>query len=135
MPVVSVSLPDDVVDDMDRTIQDLGAKGRSELVRAALRAYTAPDVPEGHVHGSITIAYPHGEEARVSEVRHAFHDVVLSMMHTHCDPEQCMDVLLVGGDARRVSELQRTLERMRPVQRAALTLVPKPAAGADDGAP
>ena len=135
MPVVSVSLPDDVVEQMDHTIKAMGARGRSELVRAAVRAYTAPKIPAGHVHGSITIAYPHGEEARVSEVRHAFHDVVLSMMHTHCDPEQCMDVLLVGGDAGRVTELQRTLERMRPVQRASLTLVATPTADADDAAP
>jgi CopG family nickel-responsive transcriptional regulator len=130
MPVISVSLPDDLLVRVDDVIKTTGAKGRSELVRAALRAYTLPAIPSGHAHGSITIAYPHGEEARISEVRHAFHDVVLSMMHTHCDPGQCMDVLLVGGEATRVAELQRTLERMRQVQRAALTLVPKPKAGA-----
>ena len=135
MPVVSVSLPEDVVDAMDHTIEATGAKGRSELVRAALRAYTAPRTPEGHVHGSITVAYAHGDEARISEVRHAFHDVVLSMMHTHCDPGQCMDVLLVGGDAARVTLLQTTLERMRPVQRAALTLVATPTDDADADAP
>ncbi len=127
MAVVSVSLPDELVEEMDRSIKQTGAKGRSEWVRAALRAHVAPEVPRGHAHGSITLAYPHGEEARVSEIRHAFHDVVLSMMHTHCDPEQCMDVLLVGGDAERIIALQRTLERMRTVQRAALTVVPKPA--------
>lgn len=131
MPVVSVSLPDELVKQMDRAIDEAGAKGRSEMVRAALRAYTAPKTPEGHVHGSITLAYAHGDEARISEVRHAYHDVVLSMMHTHCDPGQCMDVLLVGGDATRISALQRTLERMRPVQRAALTLVATPTADAD----
>jgi CopG family nickel-responsive transcriptional regulator len=74
----------------------------------------------GHMHGSITISYPHGKEARISEVRHAFHDVVLSMMHTHCEKETCMDVLLVGGDAKRIQNLYETLRRMREIQKAFL---------------
>lgn len=121
MRVVSVSLPTDLVKDVDRALKDTSAKGRSEFVRTALRQYLQSlTVPEGHMHGSITISYPHGKEARISEVRHAFHDVVLSMMHTHCEEEICMDVLLVGGEAERIQSLFETLRRMRDIQRAFL---------------
>ena len=67
--------------------------------------------------------YPHEKEARISEVRHAFHDVVLSLMHTHCEPETCMDVLLVGGAPERVQGLAATLERMRDVHRSRLVVM------------
>lgn len=122
MPVVSVSLPDDLVADLDRAIQAGGYKGRSEYLRAALRHYLqdATRLPPGHAHGSITVVYEEGHEARISDVRHAYHDVVLSMMHTHCEPELCMDVLIVGGPAHRLQALQDTLERMRDVRRARL---------------
>ncbi len=123
MSVVSVSLPDDLVRDMDGAIES-NYRGRSEFVRAAIRAHLLPEVPRsGHVHGSVTVTYPHGEEAAVSEVRHAFHDVVLSLMHTHCEPEVCMDVLLVGGDAARITALHQALQRMRVVRRAALVVM------------
>jgi CopG family nickel-responsive transcriptional regulator len=123
--VLSASLPDDLVADMDAAISGGSYKGRSEFVRAAVRdRLTTSHPPAGrHVHGSITVLYPHEREARISEVRHAFHDVVLSLMHTHCEPETCMDVLLVGGAPERVQALASTLERMRDVRRSRLVVM------------
>lgn len=122
MPILSTSLPATLVSEMDRAIAAGDYKGRSEFVRAALRdRLQAQHPPAGrHMHGSITLVYPHGKEARVSEVRHAFHDIVLSLMHTHCEPETCMDVFLVGGPPARVHALAQTLERMRDVTRSRL---------------
>lgn len=125
MAVVSVSLPDDLVAEVDAAIAAGHYKGRSEFLRAAARDRLGTHhLPTGrHLHGSITILYPHGTEARISEVRHAFHDVVLSLMHTHCEEETCMDVLIVGGPPARIQALQATLERMRDVQRSKLALM------------
>ncbi len=122
---LSASLPDELVDAMDAAIAGGSYRGRSEFVRAALRdRLTTSHPPAGkHVHGSITVLYPHEKEARISEVRHAFHDVVLSLMHTHCEPETCMDVLLVGGSPQRVQDLAATLERMRDVRRSRLVVM------------
>lgn len=125
MAVVSASLPDALVAEMDVAIAAGSYKGRSEFLRAAIRDHlheTQP--PQGtHVHGSVTVVYPHGKEARISEVRHAFHDVVLSLMHTHCEEETCMDVLIVGGAPKRLADLQATLERMRDVKRSRLVVM------------
>lgn len=134
MAVVSVSLADDMVQQMDHAAAQEQA-GRSAYVRAAIRARLQDARLEGHAHGSITVAYGHGEEARVSEVRHAYHDVVLSMMHTHCDPGQCMDVLLVGGDAERIQRLHQTLEQMRAIDRAVLVILPSRVGDEDAAAP
>lgn len=125
MAILSTSLPDDLVDEMDVAIAGGGYKGRSEFVRAAVRDHllNRPKVGGKHVHGSITILYPHDREAKVSDVRHTFHDVVLSLMHTHCEPETCMDVLLVGGPPERVQALAQTLERMRDIKRARLVVM------------
>ncbi len=125
MPVVSVSLPDDVVEGMDEAIAAGDYQGRSQYMRAAVRHYLQDRTkPVGqHIHGSITIVYAHDKEARISDARHAFHDVVLSMMHTHCEPELCMDVLIVGGPADRITTLTETLERMRDVERCRLVTI------------
>ena len=123
--VLSASLPDELVAELDAAIAGGAYKGRSEFVRAAIRDRLATSHPPTgkHIHGSITVLYPHEKEARISEVRHAFHDVVLSLMHTHCEPETCMDVLLVGGSPQRVRDLAATLERMRDVRRSRLVVM------------
>lgn len=125
MAILSASLPDDLVAEMDAAIAGGGYKGRSEFVRAAVRDHLGnrPKVGGRHVHGSITILYPHDREAKVSDIRHAFHDVVLSLMHTHCEPETCMDVLIVGGAPERVQGLADTLERMRDIKRTRLVVM------------
>lgn len=125
MAVVSASLPDPLVAEMDAAIARGSYKGRSEFLRAAVRDHLQVSHPPAgrHVHGSVTLVYPHGKEARISEVRHAFHDVVLSLMHTHCEEETCMDVLIVGGTPQRLADLQATLERMRDVKRSRLVIM------------
>jgi len=125
VPVISASLPPDSVRDMDSAIARGGYKGRSEFLRAAVRDHVqGRALPTGkHVHGSITMLYPHDKEPRISDARHAFHDVVLSLMHTHCEPDTCMDVLIVGGPPARVQALQDTLERMREVRRSRLVVM------------
>lgn len=130
MDVISVSLPSDLLAEMDRLIAANGFRGRSELVRTALRRMAQESQDPGpHIHGSITISYPEGKEARISEVRHAFHEVVLSLMHTHCEDDVCMDVLLVGGEAGRVLGLAETLRRMRDVSKCQLVQVSSRKAG------
>jgi CopG family nickel-responsive transcriptional regulator len=125
MAILSASLPDALLGEVDAAIAAGDYKGRSEFLRAAVREHLLNrTTPSGrHVHGSITILYPHDKEARVSDVRHAFHDVVLSLMHTHCEPETCMDVLIVGGPPARVQDLADTLARMRDVHRSRLVIM------------
>jgi CopG family transcriptional regulator, nickel-responsive regulator len=125
MAILSTSIPDTLVQEMDAAIERHGYKGRSEFVRAAIRNHLQgqPGIKGKHVHGSITVLYPHEKESRISEIRHAFHDVVLSLMHTHCEAETCMDVLIVGGAPERVQELGATLERMRDIHRSRLVIM------------
>lgn len=124
MPIISLSLPDELVSDMDHAIAQGTYKGRSEFLRAAIKTHLQQTpTTHGHIHGSITVTYPHGKEGRLADVRHAHHDVVLSMMHTHCEPETCMDVLIVGGPSERVTALQETLTRLRDVHRSQLVVM------------
>lgn len=122
MAVVSASLPDGLLAEMDGLIGEGKYKGRSELLRTAARFLMQHRhaIPSGHLHGTLTLLYREGHDARISEVRHAFHDIILSLMHTHCEPEVCMDVLIVGGAALRVQELRESFERMRCIDRAVL---------------
>lgn len=125
MAILSASIPDELAGEMDRAIEGGDYRGRSEFLRAAVREYLLARKPLSgkHLHGSLTITYPHGKEARISEARHAFHDVVLSLMHTHCEAEVCMDVLIVGGPAERLAALRDSFERMRDVLRTRLVVM------------
>jgi CopG family transcriptional regulator, nickel-responsive regulator len=106
MAVVSVSLPDSLVEQADAFIKDRGYAGRSELVRAALRDFLAHEAQPsagGPRSATLTLLYPEGHERKVGEIRHHFTDIVRSMMHGHAKGS-CVEVFVLEGPAKRIQQ-------------------------------
>lgn len=103
--VVSVSLPDSLVEQADAFIHDRGYAGRSELVRAALRDFLAHEAgaTTGQRSATLTLLYPEGHERKVGEIRHGFTDIVRSMMHGHAKGS-CVEVFVLEGPAKRIQQ-------------------------------
>jgi CopG family transcriptional regulator, nickel-responsive regulator len=122
MAVVSVSLPDSLLEQADAFITARGFAGRSELVRAALRDHLAREAQAertGYTSATVTLLYPHGAERRLGEIRHDFTDVIQSMMHGHAEAG-CVELFLVRGDADR---LRRFVDTLRAAKDAELVQV------------
>lgn len=111
MVVVSVSLPDPLVEQADAFIKERGYAGRSELVRAALRdflAHEAQPASGGARSATLTLLYPEGHERKVGEIRHDFTDIVRSMMHGHAKGA-CVEVFVLEGAAKRIQQFADSL--------------------------
>lgn len=111
MVVVSVSLPDALVEQADAFIADRGYAGRSDLVRAALRDFLAQQVAPaggGHRSATLTLLYPDGYERKVSDIRHDYGDVVKSMMHGHTRGH-CVEVFVLEGPGKRIQQFADAL--------------------------
>ena len=126
MAVVSVSLPDSLVEQADAFIKDRGYAGRSELVRAALRDFLAHEAAPaaGQRSATLTLLYPEGHERKVGEIRHDHSDIVRSMMHGHVPPRgetrrgahdaasakgYCVEVFVLEGPGRRIQQFADAL--------------------------
>lgn len=122
MAVVSVSLPDSLVEQADAFITARDYAGRSELFRAALRdflAHEAQPTAGGARSATLTLLYPEGHERKVGEVRHDFTDIVRSMMHGHVGGHSdgrrgahdassmkglCVEVFVLEGPGKRIQQ-------------------------------
>jgi CopG family nickel-responsive transcriptional regulator len=107
--IVSLSLPNATLDEIDDAADDAGYPSRSELVRDAVRAFLRERAEvkalSGHVNGIIIMVYDHGCAAKVSEVRHRHMGVFKSFMHADFDGgDDCCEVLMFCGDAEKVRE-------------------------------
>ena len=80
-----MSLPDESVDDLDALIEERQYKGRSEVMRAALRDFLkihrAEQKLSGTVNAILVLVYPEETERLLSDLRHSYNDVVTSMLH------------------------------------------------------
>jgi CopG family nickel-responsive transcriptional regulator len=125
--IVSLSLPQATLREIDRTVGEVGYPSRSELVRDAVRSFLRERAEvaalSGHVNGIIILVYDHVCAARVSEVRHRHMGVFKSFMHADFDGgDDCCEVLMFCGDAAKVKASYDALSATMGVKETRLFL-------------
>ncbi|MES3162046.1 MAG: CopG family ribbon-helix-helix protein [Halorubrum sp.] len=107
MPVVSVSMPETLLDELDDFIEEQGYSGRSEAVREGARELINEfDEAEydGEIACVITARFDHDSnaEASLSELRHAHGEIVTSSVHSHAGGS-CLELFVVEGPIGPIS--------------------------------
>ena len=120
MGIISVSLPDALVDQMDRLVTARGYSGRSDFIRAALRDHIhevgQEQTHRGRRSATITLLYPDELERKVSEINHASGKIVKSLMHSHLGNGKCVTVFIVEGEADQVQKLTTQFRGLRDTE-------------------
>ena len=122
--IISLSLPENILREMDETVIEMGYGSRSELIRDSLRAFMKEKVSvksmKGRVDGLMIIVYDHDRAHDISEVRHEHMSVFRSFLHTDFDSGKgvCCEVMVVSGDGERVREAFFDLKSMKGVREA-----------------
>ncbi|HYA56753.1 MAG TPA: ribbon-helix-helix protein, CopG family, partial [Nitrososphaerales archaeon] len=85
MPIVSLSLPDQMVRAMDEIQESVGFAGRSELVRAAIRLLLEDtrdkNTMSGKTNAVVVIGHASIDEDPVTRLKHAYGDIVKTHIH------------------------------------------------------
>jgi len=118
--IISVSLADALVDQMDRLVSARGYSGRSDFIRAALRDHVhqlgQEQAHRGRRSATITLLYPDELERKVSEINHAAGRIVKSLMHSHLGNGKCVTVFVVEGEAEQVQKLTTQFRGLRDTE-------------------
>lgn len=123
----SVSMPESLVDGFDRLIEAQGYKTRSEAVRDLIRErLVRREWEEGDqpVAGALTLVYDHhvrGLAEELTRLQHEHIGLVVSALHVHLDHHNCLEVLVMKGEARRLTEVSDRLIATRGVKHGKLT--------------
>lgn len=125
--VISLSLPEEAVRDLDGLIEARQYKGRSEVMRAALRDFLKLHRQEerltGAVNAILVLVYPEETERVLSDLRHNYNDVVTSMLHAHTTQGRCATVLLAEGQAGRMKRFIAELRGLRAIDSMEVTVL------------
>lgn len=116
MPVVSVSMPQSLIDRLDEFIEDHGYSGRSEAVREGARGLLA-GIDDGYSEDPavcvVTVMFDHdtGAESALSGLRHRHGDLVTSNVHSHAGGA-CLELFVTEGST---DEIDSFVARIRAV--------------------
>jgi CopG family transcriptional regulator, nickel-responsive regulator len=115
MPIVSLSLNDQLLKDLDRLQIELGYSGRSEIIRAALRLflteYREKQLIRGNVNGLLLAIHSHEAEHHVTQIKGRYLDIINTQLHNRFREGKCMELFILDGDIERIKELATELQR------------------------
>ena len=124
----SVSMPSDLVHQLDGMVVEKGYANRSQAVADMVRAHLVEhrgQMGEHEIAGTVTLVYDHHKrniQALLTDIQHDHQDVILSTLHVHLDHNNCMEVLAVRGPASAVKHVADRLIAAKGVKHGRLTV-------------
>ena len=110
MAVVSVSMPEELLERLDQFATDHGYTGRSEVVREGARKllgeFEETRLEGRDLMGIVTVLFDHetsAVEERMIELRHVHESTVASNFHSHVGNHYCMELFVLEGDLEAIS--------------------------------
>lgn len=119
MPVISISLTDKNVEDLESLQKDLGFTGRSEAIRAAMRTLLAENSERrsmvGRVDGVLIMINDACASGSIHDIYHDNHPLIKTHVHNHLGNHKCMNMMVLSGDALDINELLDQMYRLEGI--------------------
>lgn len=114
LPIVSISLNDDIIDDINKLQKNLGFSGRSEIVRAGLRNIIAEQKERETLNGELTalllIIHQERDDDQVTNMRHNYEEIITTHLHSKIDRDRCVEVFLLKGEAALIRGMTKNFQ-------------------------
>jgi CopG family nickel-responsive transcriptional regulator len=114
MPIVSISLNDEILSELDRIQKVMGFTGRSEIIRAGIRNLIADEKQHGTlsglIHAILMVVHDEESEQIVTGIKHNHEDLIGTHLHSKVDGNKCMELFLLHGDASKISIMTRDFQ-------------------------
>jgi CopG family nickel-responsive transcriptional regulator len=111
MAIISISVDEEMLSDLEHARLELGFSGRSEAIRAGMRMLLEEMHQEKRLKGKFSavllIVHPHDAEKQVSEIKHRFEEIVKTQVHSHLRDGKCLEIFMLEGDAKKMGEMAR----------------------------
>ncbi len=125
----SVAMPEDLLIQFDRLVARRGlAKNRSEVVRDLVRDALVEEessVPGMEVVGTLTIIFDHHAsdlQEKLHTIQHEYFGYIVSSMHVHLDPHNCLEVIVLHGETGLVQDVANLILGTKGVKNGRLVV-------------
>jgi CopG family nickel-responsive transcriptional regulator len=121
-----VSLDEGLLSRFDPFIERLGYKSRSEAIRDLIRERLVAEEwqhEKGPAMGVLSLVYSHEVRElskKLTDIQHRHLGVILSTTHIHMDEHNCLEVVILKGQAREIQEIAGRLLSAKGVKHGKL---------------
>ena len=113
---VGITLPTNLLKDLDEIVQKIGYESRSKAIQDAVTSFITEqrllNKQKGKRAGVLVMVYDHevkGLEDELIESQHIHRKVINSVLHVHLSNKECLEAVAVKGDAEDIRQLAQEL--------------------------
>ncbi|WP_458719950.1 CopG family ribbon-helix-helix protein [Candidatus Nitrosocosmicus sp. R] len=126
MPIISISLNENIIQELDKLQKFLGFSGRSEIVRASVRNLLLEekriDELSGVLHSVLLVIHDEKSDQEISEIRHGFDKIINTHIHNKIDEDRCLEIFVLYGDAREIKNITKKFQGNRKMDQVRLVV-------------
>ncbi len=131
MSVISLSIPNKLINDLEEIMEEEGYNNRSELIRDTIRNHVKQHKiekrEEKEIGGIISVMYGINDKKvseQIQETQHQNENKVKGVLHLHYDEKNCFDIFLVKGKAKHLNKIVNQLKRITGTKHIGTDLIP-----------
>ena len=114
MPIVSISVSDELLTELDKLQKSMGFAGRSETIRAGIRSFVSEekqkDEISGDLHAILLVVHNDEFDDMIAGIKHNFEDLIITHLHSKIHGNKCVELFMLDGEAQRISAITRNFK-------------------------
>ncbi len=114
MPIVSISLTEEILKEIDTLQKNLGFSGRSDAIRAGIRSFVSEEKQKENLSGNVNaiLLVVHNDEYdnQVTGIKHSYEDLITTHLHSKIEGDKCMELFMLKGEADLVSGITKDFQ-------------------------
>jgi len=126
LPIVSISLNENIIQEIEKLQNTMGFSGRSEIVRASVRSLLLEEKKinelTGTLHSVLLVIHDEKSDQEISEIRHGFDKIINTHIHNKIDKDRCLEIFVLYGDAREIKNITKKFQGNRKMDQVRLVV-------------
>ena len=114
MPIVSISLTEEILKEIDNLQKNLGFSGRSDAIRAGIRSFVSEEKQKENLSGKVNaiLLVVHNDEYdnQVNGIKHSYEDLITTHLHSKIEGDKCMELFMLKGEANLVTDITKDFQ-------------------------
>jgi CopG family transcriptional regulator, nickel-responsive regulator len=118
MTIISISVDEKVLSEIDSLQKELNFSGRSEIFRTALNNLISELKQKKNLIGKVDaiLIISHNDCGYpISKIMHSYSFLIKTQMHNHTILNKCQEIFLLNGDGKKIKQLYEELITIRKI--------------------
>lgn len=117
--IISISLNEEILNEIEKIQKELGFSGRSEVIRAGARMLIADNKEKekltGNLNSILLLIHDQKAEDIVTKIKHEFEDITKTQIHSQLREGKCLEIFILDGNAYKIKRLVKLFQTSRKI--------------------